>query len=107
STLRFVTRVVFSSNMATDMFGDEARRIEESFCFLYLAKNDLRDARASLEAAGSQEHRAVATSLIRDAVVCYARPFIRCKGETAVHELKVKWVPLEKRELHRDVMRMR
>ena len=89
------------------MSDDKNRRIEEWYCFLYLAKEDLMQARASLEGAGKPEHHDVSGSLVRDAVICYARPFNKCKGEKNTYELKVRWIPSEWRDLHREFMGVR
>ena len=49
----------------------------------------------------------VSGSLVRDAVICYARPFNKCKGEKNTYELKVRWIPSEWRDLHREFMGVR
>ena len=94
-------------SMPPDMSDNEERRIEEWYCFLTLAHGDLIQARDSLKAACSPEHRALSAALARDAVICYARPFSKRKGEKASYELKGRWIPAAKRELHSDLIRIR
>ena len=93
--------------MTHAMSEDETRRIEEWYCFIYMAKEDLWQARASLEAAALPENRAVSGALARDAIICYARPFNKCKGEKHTYEIKVGWIPSQMRQLHRDLMGIR
>ena len=92
--------------MMSVMSDDKNRRIEEWYRFLYLAKEDLMQARASLEGAGKPGALTTSRDCRFETVSCYAHLSTSARATKHVRT-QGAGIPSEWRDLHREFMGVR
>ena len=81
---------------------------EEQYYFYRLYSIDFDTTRHTLRVLKRYRRQDVRVSILRDIVVSYARPFSGNRGEnTRNHQLVKKFVPVEFRALHEELLRLR
>ena len=81
---------------------------EEKYVFYNLAKEDLNEAAGCLDAIKQYKRGLTSTTMVKNAIIAYSRPFMECKGiNNKIHRLKIKVVPKDYRTLHKKVLQYR
>jgi hypothetical protein len=81
---------------------------EEKYVFYNLATADLDEAAGCLDAIKKYKRGLTRTTMVKNAIIAYSRPFMECKGtNNKIHRLKIKVVPKEYRTLHKKVLQYR
>ncbi len=83
---------------------DEKKYIEQ-YQFLRLSRIDIEQAIQTLNLLKRYKGKDVRYALLRDFVVAYSRPFVGSNGhEIKKHILKLKYVPVDRRKLHGEII---
>jgi len=81
---------------------------EEKYVFYNLGKEDLNEAAGCLDAIKHYKRGLTSTTMVKNAIIAYSRPFMECKGiNNKIHRLKIKVVPKDYRTLHKKVLQYR
>ena len=81
---------------------------EEEYVFYNLAIADFYEASGCLDAIKQYERGLTRTTMVKNAIIAYSRPFTKCNGKhTKKHCLKIEIVPKHYRSLHKKILQYR
>lgn len=81
---------------------------EEKYVFYNLATADFYEASGCLDAIKQYKQGLTKTTMVKNAIIAYSRPFLECKGiYIKKHRLPIKVVPKNHRVLHKKVLHYR
>ena len=81
---------------------------EEKYVFYNLAVADLNEASGCLNAIKQYKRGLTSTTMVKNAIIAYSRPFTKCRGiYNKMHRLPIEVVPENHRDLHNKVLHYR
>ncbi len=79
---------------------------EEKYIFYIFAIADMDEASGCLNAIKQHKRGLTSTTMVKNAIIAYSRPFTKCKGIDNIkkYPLGIKVVPKNHRDLHKKVL---